>query len=362
MRAIRYRGPRNFTVAEEPDPEAGADEVLIAPLAVGICFTDKHLFDGYLGDGRGQIGGHEFSGRVVSVGANVSGLATGDLVSVDPRIRCGQCLQCRAGLSTLCEDGARLLGVDAGLDGGLADLCVVPAYACHPLPTGLSALSAAAAEPACCATRAVRHAGVRIGDNVVVFGGEDYGLYATSWLRSAGVDNVVVVDPFEVRRRAAKATGASFVLDPGPDLLDEIRDIAPFGADVAFVNFEDYVKESELYLQQAFDAVRIQGTVVILRAYSGTPFGHVVPHPPWLKEITLKHFGNFFGEEPVQGDRSRGDWALTLRAMADGRIAAPTAEVYQIDFAELCDAADVAETMALVPERHTKLMVTMRDR
>jgi threonine dehydrogenase-like Zn-dependent dehydrogenase len=259
----------------------------------------------------------------------------------------------------MCVQGPSLLGVSRGRDGGLADLCLVPASGVHRLPDGVTALQAAAAEPACCATRAIRRGGVRIGDNVVIFGAEDYGLYATSWLASAGVNATVVIDPNENRRRAAKAMGATAVLDPREDVATSVAELLPFGADVAIVNFEDYVPESDRYLAQAIEVCRPQGTVITLRAYGNGPYQQLRPHPPWLKEITLKHFGNFFGEEPVQGGRARGDWAVTLQAMADGRLTTPPEGALTVSFDELRGDSDVARMMAALPATATKALVVM---
>jgi threonine dehydrogenase-like Zn-dependent dehydrogenase len=163
-------------------------------------------------------------------------------------------LPCGAG--TLCVEVPVLLGVNQGRGGRLAELCAAPAYACHRLPAGLTPLKAAAAEPACCATRAIRHGGIRIGDNVVIFGAEDHGLYATSWLKSAGVNATVVVDPSKVRREAAAAMGATVIVDGRADLAGALAELFPFGADVAIVNLEDYVPESDRYLATAIDICR----------------------------------------------------------------------------------------------------------
>jgi len=36
---------------------------------------------------------------------------------------------------------------------------------------------------------------------------------------------------------------------------------------------------------------------------------------PMLKEVTVRHFGAFFGIEPIRGGRARGDWQLAVDGM-----------------------------------------------
>jgi (R,R)-butanediol dehydrogenase/meso-butanediol dehydrogenase/diacetyl reductase len=358
VKAVRYNGAGDFPVVDIPTPRPGPHEILIRPQYVGLCFTDKHTWDGLSGSARGQVGGHEFSGQVVALGAGVTGPPVGTFVSVDPRLYCGACRFCRAGLSTQCVEGARLLGVNAGLDGGLAEFCVVPEYALYPLPGGVGTAAAACAEPMCCATRAVRHAGVRIGDNALVLGAEDYGLFTTGWLKAAGVNAIIVVDPSPTRRDAALAMGADLVVDAADDYLAVVRERYPAGADISFVNMEDYVAESEFYIENAFLASRVQGTVVVVRAYGQGPYRHIHPHPGWLKEVTLKHFGNFFGNEPLQGGRDRGDWQVTIDAMAAGRMTVPTPGARIVEFADLVSGAEsFEEIFASLPDGSTKTLI-----
>jgi threonine dehydrogenase-like Zn-dependent dehydrogenase len=250
LKAIVYNGPRNFVVEERPDPHPERGQVLIRPLVVGLCFSDKQGYEGSGANGAlrapaGVIGGHEIAGEIVELGAGVEGLEVGQRVSVDPRVYCGECLPCRAGVETLCSVGRKTVGWDPGFDGGLAELCVVPSYACFPLGDNVSMEAGACVEPMTCATRSIRHCGLRIGDNVVLLGGEDYNLFGAKWLRSAGASQVVLVDPAEHRREAALSMGAHQALGTGDGLVARIRESMPIGPDIVMVAIEDYVAESD---------------------------------------------------------------------------------------------------------------------
>lgn len=356
MRALIARGPRDFRIEQRPDPVAGAGEVLVRPLCNGICFTDKHVFDGHVPRSEGLTIGHEFSAEIVAVGAGVAGWAAGDRVSIDPRIRCGECLACRAGLEMQCRTGG-FLGVRGG-EGGLADLCVVPAYGLYRLPDAVPPLHAACVEAACCATRAVRSGSIVIGDNVVLLGLEDYNLYVAQWLKGQG-GMVIGVDPDATRRAAAIGFGASAALDPGaPDIAQRIRAAMPFGADVVVVAMEDYVAHAAGYVALAHRIARSQGNIVMMRAYGSAGFGQIEPSVAWLKELTIRHFGNFFGNEPARGGRDRGDWQVTLDAMARGAITAPPPRSLVVPWSSLDDVG-VARLFDGLPGSASKVIVDM---
>jgi threonine dehydrogenase-like Zn-dependent dehydrogenase len=196
-----------------------------------------------------------------------------------------------------------------------------------------------------------------VSDNAVVFGAEDYGLSMVEWLRRGGAKNVVVVDPVKKRQQAARELGATAVIDPAAvDVAATVREYMPLGADVSFVSLEDYIAEARLYLRQAFDVSRVQGTVVLLRVYGVAPYAAINPQTPHLKEVTLKHFGLFFGNEPIRGGRARGDWQVTLEAMGTGLVCPPP-ETEIFDFEDLKSKKDVDELFQALPHACSKAIV-----
>jgi len=90
MKTIVFRAVRDFAVEEKPDPRPGPNEVLVHPLFVGLCFTDKHWFEGGYYPPGGQVGGHEFAAEIVELGSEVEGLNVGQQVSICPRVSCGE--------------------------------------------------------------------------------------------------------------------------------------------------------------------------------------------------------------------------------------------------------------------------------
>lgn len=362
MKALVYAGPSNFRIDDRPKPVPGADEILVRPLYSGICFTDKHVYDGLFdmhNPPGGIIGGHEFSAEVVQVGSR-SSVRRGDFVAVDPRVFCGECHQCKAGLHTMCVRGPIMRGVVGGLDGGHAEFCIVKDYSVYPITNPLTPLQASYAEPACCATRAVRNCGIAIGDNVLVLGLEDYNLFTIQWLRAAGALNVVAVDPVKARREQALECGATLTVDPAKENVEQaLRTVAPFGADVGFVATEDYIETSANYLAQGLASLRVQGTLVVMRTYSNRPYKEIVDYVPWGKEVSIKYFGNFFGEEPWRGGRPRGDWQLTLDALSNGVLRAPIAPTSIIPFSQVRTKNEIDEIFTSIPTATGKIVFDM---
>ncbi|MBN1401845.1 MAG: zinc-dependent alcohol dehydrogenase family protein [Anaerolineae bacterium] len=212
MRAAVVYGPGDLRIIEREVPRVGAGDLLMRVAACGICGTDRHIFHGDFDAHPPVILGHEYAGEVVAVGRAVTDLAPGARVVVDPNIVCGTCRPCRRGQVHLCEN-LRALGVD--LDGGFAELCLVPRAQCYPLPEGVSLVAGAMTEPLACCLHGLDRAGIRAGDTVAVIGGGAIGLMLAQLARLAGAARVVLSDPLPARREMALELGADAALDPG---------------------------------------------------------------------------------------------------------------------------------------------------
>ena len=111
MKALTLTAYHEFEFGEAPDPEVGPRDVLIAVKACGICGSDIHGMDGSSGRRIPPIiMGHEASGVIAEVGAEVRDWKPGDAVTFDSMIYCGECEACRAGDTNLCPD-RNVLGV-----------------------------------------------------------------------------------------------------------------------------------------------------------------------------------------------------------------------------------------------------------
>jgi propanol-preferring alcohol dehydrogenase len=140
MRAAILDAPRQpFRIADVPDPEPGAGELLLEVSACGVCRTDLHIADGELTEPKlPLIQGHQVVARAVNDGERY---AAGDRVGV-PWLGWtdGDCRYCTSGRENLCEH-ARFTGYDR--DGGFAEYVVADERFCLPIPESFADLEAA---------------------------------------------------------------------------------------------------------------------------------------------------------------------------------------------------------------------------
>ena len=127
MRAAIFRGPKDITLGERPDPviKQPTDAVVRVVLAC-VCGSDLWYYRGESPHAVGSIG-HEFIGIVEDVGSDVTGLARGDLV-VAPFVYCDMsCPHCKAGATFACLHGGSF--GNGQIDGGQGEAVRVPSPA-----------------------------------------------------------------------------------------------------------------------------------------------------------------------------------------------------------------------------------------
>lgn len=224
MRAAVYHGRGEVRVEERDERTVGPESVRIDVAVCGLCGSDVHEYaagplaipDAQAHELTGETlpvtMGHEFSGRVSEVGEDVTDVGVGDRVTVNPAIWCGECRYCVAGSYQRCRYGGSI-GLSGG-GGGLAENVVVPATQVVPLPEEVSFSHGALVEPYSVALHAIRRSSIRAGSTVAVFGAGPIGLCVTELAAVAGATDVVVSEPREARRAAAREMGATDVIDP----------------------------------------------------------------------------------------------------------------------------------------------------
>lgn len=83
MRIASLHGPHDFRIEEHPRPEMQKDECLVRVRACGVCHSEIHQWEVKVeGLEYPRYIGHEVSGEVLAVGAEVQGFQPGDRVSV----------------------------------------------------------------------------------------------------------------------------------------------------------------------------------------------------------------------------------------------------------------------------------------
>src|SRR5438046_10264966 len=97
VKAAVLRGPRDLRVESSRAPEIQADEVLVRVTVAGLCGTDYRIWSGDRPVAYPRVMGHEFVGRVETIGAGVTRVAAGGHVAVEPNSSWGWCQLCWEG-------------------------------------------------------------------------------------------------------------------------------------------------------------------------------------------------------------------------------------------------------------------------
>ena len=276
MKAAKWYAKKDIRVENVPEPAAPkADEVKIKVLWCGICGSDLHEYlagpifiptqpHPLTGASAPLVLGHEFTGTVVAVGANVTNVKVGDLVAPDACQHCGECLPCRLGNYNVCE---KLAFTGLMADGAFAEYVNVPAQLCYVLPEGFDPQAGSLIEPLATGFKAVRLAGSLLGATVVIFGGGTIGLGTMMCAKAAGASMAIVVEMSAARKKLAKECGADIIIDPRDcDVIAEIKRITGTknGADVSFECIGN-VKTAPM----AVESVHNVGKIVIVGIFEG---------------------------------------------------------------------------------------------
>ncbi len=216
------RSPLALVYTEVPDPSPGPGEALVQVAACGLCHHDLLVTRGVLRRGvrPGVILGHEFSGTVRQVGADVSSVREGDRVVALLTNACGRCDRCQEGREHRCRRGE---GLGHGRDGGLAQFAVVSESSLVPAPDNVDLVSAALlACPMGVALRALEVAQVAAEETVVVTGaGGGLGSHAVQLAAALGC-RVLAVTSSPQKAVGLAELGADAVVETAPLDFSEV--------------------------------------------------------------------------------------------------------------------------------------------
>jgi L-iditol 2-dehydrogenase len=255
MRASVLTGAGQLSVERRPLPVVAPDEVLVKVAAVGVCGSDVHYYrEGRIGefvvDGP-LVLGHEASGRIVAVGAEVDPSRVGERVGIEPQRPCRTCWQCKSGRYNLCPD-MRFYATPP-VDGAFCEYVTIQADFAHPVPDSISDDAAALLEPLSVGIWACRKARVTPGARVLIAGAGPIGVITAQTARAFGAAEIIVSDPAADRRALVRRFGATRVIDP------TTQSVADLGVD-AFIDASGATPA----VISGVSAVRGGGTVVLV--------------------------------------------------------------------------------------------------
>jgi L-iditol 2-dehydrogenase len=250
-----YEVPWGIRVRETEELQAGEGEFIVEVKASGICTSDVKMarrghpmLEAY---GLPFIGGHEFAGEVIKLGAGVSGFSPGDRVVVSWINPCLECEYCKRGLFQFCVNTKDTLIQPAGF----SEQVRVPAEhqktRVYKFSDALDFELAALTEPMACALNGIENAGVKVGDTVVVMGAGFMGLLLVQLAQLSGAVRVVVVDGIPYRLELARELGATETINfRQTDVVSRVSELTGgLGADVvieATGNIDAYRQAVEL--------------------------------------------------------------------------------------------------------------------
>jgi 2-desacetyl-2-hydroxyethyl bacteriochlorophyllide A dehydrogenase len=201
MKVAMVTGAGTAEVVDAAQPEPGPKDVLVRMRACGICGSDAfYIRIGGIPPRQGCTPlGHEPAGEVVDVGADVTGIAVGDHVVVNPM----------AAPSGIIGNG--------GAAGALADFLLIEdavrGVSLEVIPDHVPFEVAALNEPMAVARHGANRCRPKPSDKVVVFGAGPVGLGAVLAFKSLGVAHVVVADLIPARLDKALEIGADAVVN-----------------------------------------------------------------------------------------------------------------------------------------------------
>jgi threonine 3-dehydrogenase len=263
MRALikHHAGTKLKYIETQAKPEPGPRDVLIRVSKVGICGTDRHIWEwDAWAAGRIPVGivtGHEFVGVIERCGAAATKYAPGLRVSAEGHVTAWKDYNSRTGNAHIASD-TRIIGIDR--DGCFAEYVVVPEENVWPVHASIPDRIAAVLDPLGNAVHTVMAANVS-ARSVLVTGTGIIGLMSITVAKAAGASRIFATDLDPRRRALAKKLGASEAFDPRDDAwIAQVRkECRGEGADVLLE-----MSGAGPALTQGFEALRNGGVAALL--------------------------------------------------------------------------------------------------
>jgi L-iditol 2-dehydrogenase len=219
-----YYNNRVVRPEDRPTPEIGADDLLMEVKASGICGSD--IMEWYRIKRAPLVLGHEVTGDIVKVGADVGRFAVGDRIFSTHHVPCDQCRDCLNGYHTACEVFHGENNFDPG---GFAQYLRISGRSVHKgtmrLPDNVSYAAGSFIEPLGTVVRGLREVGVTPGETVLLLGSGLIGLLQIKLMRALGAGRIIAADVLEYRLQQATRFGADHVCEASGDVAAFVREV-----------------------------------------------------------------------------------------------------------------------------------------
>lgn len=246
-------------------PTPGPRDVLIRVSKVGICGTDRHIWEwDPWAAGRIPVGivtGHEFVGVIEAVGSAVTKYKPGLRVSGEGHLTAWADYNSRTGNAHIASD-TKGVGIDR--DGCFADYLVIPEENVWPVHPTIPDKVAAVLDPLGNAVHTVMEADVS-AKSVLITGVGIIGLMAVTVAKAAGASRIFCTDVDARRLAIARKLGAVEAYDArDPDWIKDIKkQTRGDGPDVLLE-----MSGAASAFEQGFKAIRNGATAALLGVLS----------------------------------------------------------------------------------------------
>jgi (R,R)-butanediol dehydrogenase / meso-butanediol dehydrogenase / diacetyl reductase len=271
MKAAVIYGAKDLRVENISEPAVTPGNVKVKVEWAGICGSDLHAYHHGMGlpvephsvSGRKLplTFGHEFAGVVVEIGENVTAVAVGDRVAVEPVIYKEDDYYVKQGKYNLANQFG-FLGLHA--DGGFAEYAIVNAQMVHKLPDHVSLEEGALVEPTAVCLHAIKLSDLKAGQTVIVYGAGPIGLLTIIAAKAAGAAEIIAVDISKERLEKALEVGASTVINSlEEDVASKVLSICDKGVDIAYE-----AAGVEATFNSALSVLKKGGQLMVIALYS----------------------------------------------------------------------------------------------
>lgn len=343
MHAAVLQGIGRMSIEDVPQPECAPGGMVLRVRACAICGTDVRIFRHGKRNVRPPcIVGHEITGEIVEIGADVTGYTVGEPVLLIPGIPCGRCRYCLQGRTSLCTHG-HAIGYE--YPGGFAEYIAVPpegvrAGSVIKLPS-LSFAHAAITEPLACALSAHERTQTGLGDTVVIFGAGPIGAMHILLAKLRGAARVVTIDLLPARLAQAHRFAPDLLINGATeDVVATVMEYTDgYGADVVITAASSRAAQEQ--------AIALAGPRARIVFFGGLP--------PDNGAITFDSNRVHYGEMAVFGlfGSNLAQNHLALQLIASGQIPADQLVTHVLPLNE------IEEGIALI-ERGEALRVVIK--
>jgi L-iditol 2-dehydrogenase len=303
MQAAVYRGINDVRLETVLVPEIGPGELLLKVHSCGVCGTDlKKIATG--SHSAPRIFGHETSGTVAAVGAQVKNFRPGDRVMVFHHIPCRECYYCHHQTFAQCVTYKKV-GCTAGFEpsgGGFAEYVRVMDWIVEKgtvrIPDGVSFEQACFVEPVNTCMKGIEALRLKSGETVLVIGQGPIGIILGKLAQKAGA-TVVTSDLYAERLKIGETLGLKNTIDASQnDVVRCVRQQTEGrGADAVIL-----AVGSNSLIRPAMDAARPGGRVLL---FAQTQHGEVVIDPAAICVDEKSLVGSYSASVDLQEDSIR---------------------------------------------------------